>query len=210
MATSTYSNPLIAAALASAVVATGLLVWFLVRRPTLTRATKIVLLLGIGVLPLFTAGTGNVVGYEATKARTFCGSCHVMTPYLDDALSPDSLSLAARHNRNEHFGPESCYVCHADYGMFGTVTTKLGGMRHVYLYLFEFRAYSFEEALPKINIAKPFSNDTCMRCHSTAVPSWQDVADHGSLLKEIRNDTVSCASEGCHGPPHAVGKKRAP
>jgi cytochrome c-type protein NapC len=206
MATSTFSEPYVVVAAGAAALSVALLLWHLVRRPPLTRTTKLLLLLGIGILPLITAGTGNIAGYEATKARTFCGSCHVMTPYLDDAISPYSVSLAARHNRNQHFGPESCYVCHADYGMFGTVTTKMGGMKHVYLYLTEFHAYTFEEALPKIHIAKPFPNDTCIRCHSTAVPSWLAVGDHASMLDEIRANQVSCASEGCHGPPHEVGR----
>ena len=37
------------------------------------------------------------------------------------------------------FGSENCYVCHANYGMFGTIVTKAGGMRHVWLYLTEYR-----------------------------------------------------------------------
>ena len=67
--------------------------------------------------------SGNIAGYEATKTRRFCGSCHVMTPYAKDSEDVASTSLAARHSRNDAFGAENCYACHADYGMFGTVTT---------------------------------------------------------------------------------------
>jgi hypothetical protein len=206
MATSTFSDPIVVIAVGSAALAAAMLVWHLVRRPPITRFTKLGLLFAIGVLPIITAGTGNYAGFEATKLRTFCGSCHVMTPYLDDAISPISHSLASRHNRNEQFGPESCYICHAEYGMFGTILTKAGGMKHVYLYALEYRHYTVEEALPKINIAKPFSNDTCMRCHSTEVPSWLAIGDHVSTIDEVRANEVSCASVGCHGPPHIVGK----
>jgi len=206
MATSISTEPYVLVAVGAAALSALLILWHLIRQPALTRWTKVLLLFGIGLLPLVTAGTGNVAGYEATKARTFCGSCHVMTPYLDDALSPISRSLASRHNFNEQFGPESCYVCHADYGMFGTITTKMGGMRHVYLYLTEFHSLPFEEALPKIKISKPFQNATCMRCHSTDLASWRNVGDHASMADEVRAGEVSCISEGCHAPAHEVGR----
>ena len=32
--------------------------------------------------------------------------------------------------------------------MYGTITTKLGGLRHVYEYTFNFHQLSLEEALP--------------------------------------------------------------
>lgn len=179
-----------------------LLLWFLVRRPTVNRATKLVLLLGIGILPITAAGTGNVAGYEAMKTRTFCGSCHVMTPYADDSANLHSPTLAARHARNDAFGAENCYTCHADYGMYGTLTTKLGGLRHVYEYVLNFHDLTFEAALPKIVIRKPFPNSTCVRCHSTRNPLWLKVGDHASTLAQTRAGTLSCASIGCHGPPH--------
>jgi nitrate/TMAO reductase-like tetraheme cytochrome c subunit len=200
------ANPFLAAALACAAGAAVLAVWFLIRRPALTRATKLVLLAAIGVLPLATAGTGNLAGYEATKARRFCGSCHVMTPYQRDSEDPRSTTLASRHARNALFGEENCYACHADYGMFGTVVTKLGGMRHVYEYTLHYRNMSLEEARATIHIRTPFQNATCMHCHSTEGPSWNAIKDHASLVHRVRAGTVSCASVGCHGPAHPFSK----
>jgi cytochrome c-type protein NapC len=197
-----YTVPYTVFALGCAGLAAALLLWYLIARPRLGRATKIVLLLGIGVLPLGTAANGNVAGFNATKTRTFCGSCHVMTPFNDDAASPGSTSLAARHSRNEEFGGQACYMCHADYGMFETVVTKLGGMRHVYEYALHFHQLSVDEALPRIHIRRPFTNATCMRCHSTENPDWRRVGDHKSLLDQVRAGSVSCASYGCHGPAH--------
>jgi cytochrome c-type protein NapC len=201
------SHPFLAAALACAAASAMLVVWFLVRRPPLTRATKLVLLAGIGVLPLATAATGNVAGYEATKSRRFCSSCHVMTPYGDDSADAASTSLASRHARNELFGDESCYACHADYGMFGTITTKLGGLRHVYEYVFHYRDMSLDEARRTIRIRRPFANSTCMHCHSTEAPTWNAVNEHASLLARVRIGEVSCASAGCHGPAHPFSKE---
>lgn len=204
------TDPLTVTALGSAVVAAVLVLWYLVRRPALNRATKIVLLFGIGVFPIATAMTGNYAGFEGTKNRQFCGSCHVMKPYELDSENPQSTSLAARHARNELFGDENCYACHATYGMFGTVKTKLGGMRHVYLYLMEYRKYSLEEAREKIHIIRPFQNETCMHCHSTENPIFTATKDHASTLDRIRNGEVSCASEGCHGPAHPFSKVKPP
>jgi hypothetical protein len=199
-------SPSSALALTCAAASVVLLVWFLVRRPPLNRGTKIALLFGIGGLPIATAVTGNVAGYEATKQTRFCGSCHVMTPYRDDSLDLASPSLASRHARNEAFGDENCYTCHADYGMFGTVTTKLGGLRHVYEYALNYRSMPIEEFLATIEIREPFPNATCIRCHSTYGPSWNQIGDHASTRVELRAGTVSCASEGCHGPAHPFSK----
>jgi nitrate/TMAO reductase-like tetraheme cytochrome c subunit len=198
------AKPFLAGALLCAAAAAVLAVWFLLRRPALTRTTKLVLLAAIGVLPLATAATGNVAGFEATKARGFCGSCHVMTPYQHDSEDHHSTTLAARHARNELFGDENCYACHADYGMFGTVVTKLGGLRHIYEYALHYRNMPLDEARATIHIRKPFQNATCMHCHSTAGPSWNAVKDHVSLIDRV--GTVSCASAGCHGPAHPFSK----
>lgn len=212
MAMSIFSDPFLAGALVCAVLSAALILWFLIRRPLLTRSTKILLLFGIGLFPLATAGSGNIAGYHATKTRRFCSSCHVMTPYGDDSADPKSTSLAARHARNHLFGEENCYACHADYGMFGTITTKLGGLRHVYEYTFNYRNMPLEQSLRTIHIRKPFPNSTCIHCHSTETPLWNAIPEHVSLLDRVRDGRVSCASEGCHGPSHpfSKAKKEAP
>src|SRR6266568_1817884 len=114
-------------ALACTVASAAIILWYLVRRPPLGRVTKVLLLLGLGLLPVMVALTGNIAGYEFTLSRQFCGSCHVMGPYVRDAGDPKSQSLAAIHSRNHKFGEQSCYTCHADYDMFGAITTKLTG-----------------------------------------------------------------------------------
>lgn len=204
-----FSDPFLVAALVTAGLSALLLLWYLVRKPLLGRATKIALLFGIGVLPIATATNGNVAGYHATKTTAFCTSstCHVMVPYGEDSLNPQSTSLAAKHARNEAFGRENCYTCHADYGMFGTVTTKMGGMRHVYEYLTHYHSMPIEESLVKIEILRPFRNDACVRCHSTENQMWNKIGDHASSLDDVRSGKVSCASEGCHGFAHPFSKE---
>jgi cytochrome c-type protein NapC len=202
------SNPLAMIALGAAALAATILLWFLFTRPPLTRVTRVVLLVGIGALPITTAATGNLNGYFATKSRAFCGGCHVMKPYAQDSDDPKSTTLAARHARNPHLGEDNCYYCHADYGMFGTVTTKIGGMRHVYEYLFHYRNMPLEESRTAIHLRGRYSNNTCMQCHSTELPAWQAIGDHKASLDDIRADKTSCASAGCHGPAHPFSKPK--
>jgi cytochrome c-type protein NapC len=204
------SNPLASLAVASAVIATLLITWFLIWRPPLVATTKVLLLLGIGVFPIATAGTGNIIGYEESKSRQFCGSCHVMEPWVHDSLDPASLTLAAQHARNPSFGAHNCYACHADYGMFGTVVTKIAGLRHVYEYNAQFRSLSLEQAMPLIHLRGVYPNRNCMQCHSTLLPGWADVPDHAGLADEVRAGRVSCVSPGCHGPAHPFSKEDRP
>lgn len=204
------SNPLAGLAVASAVIATLLIAWFLLRRPPLVATTKVLLLLGIGVFPIATAGTGNLIGYEESKSRAFCGSCHVMEPWVQDSLDPGSTTLAAQHARNPSFGGHNCYACHADYGMFGTIVTKLAGLRHVYEYNAHFRSLSLEQAMPLIHLRGTYPNRNCMQCHSTRLPGWSEVPDHAGLADEARVGSVSCASPGCHGPAHPFSKEPRP
>src|SRR5579864_562507 len=171
-------------------------------RPPLVRATKLWLLLGLGVLPIGVAFAGNYQGFEATKERKFCGGCHVMALHEADAADDRSSTLAARHSRNALFGRQSCYACHADYGMFGTVVTKAGGLRHVWLYVTEYRRTPIEEAKRTIALRKPFPNENCMQCHSTTTSLFLARPDHKASLQDVREGRMSCASAGCHGLAH--------
>lgn len=121
---SSLSSPLAIVEFACAVLSACILVAYLALHPPLVRATKLWLLLGLGVFPIGAAFAGNVQGFEATKERSFCGSCHVMALHQADSDDPASGSLAARHARNAMFGAENCYVCHANYGMFGTILRR--------------------------------------------------------------------------------------
>jgi nitrate/TMAO reductase-like tetraheme cytochrome c subunit len=198
-------------AIACSLIAAAVLLWFFIRRPPLTGQVKFLLFLGFGVFPMGAAFTGNVAGFEHTKHRTFCGSCHVMVPYLLDSNDPNSKSLAAAHARNEEFGPDNCYECHKDYGAFSTVMTKIGGMRHVYEYYTHYRKVDVRDAVFEIELYKPMANVACTRCHSTEVRYWLEVGDHRSSLEGLRSGKVSCASDGCHGPSHPFSKpKRHP
>jgi nitrate/TMAO reductase-like tetraheme cytochrome c subunit len=184
-----------------------ILIWYLVRRPPLDAATKVILLIGIAVLPIGAAASGNIRGFAVSQQREFCGSCHVMTPYTSDSGDPDSESLAAVHGRNHWFGEKNCYTCHSDYGMFGTVVTKLSGLRHVYEYYTKYHAIPKEQALKEIRLYKPFANTPCLQCHSTRPAFWNGVPDHLGAAEDLRAGKIGCAGSGCHGPVHPFSKE---
>jgi nitrate/TMAO reductase-like tetraheme cytochrome c subunit len=201
-----HVSPLSWIAFTCGVLAAMIIVWYVIRRPPLTLGVKGALFMGLGVLPILTALVGNVEGLHATKNIEFCGSCHVMDAHVGDALDPNSMSLAAVHTRIKKIGDESCYTCHADYGIYGFVLTKLGGMGHVYEYLTGFSSMTLEEALPKIHLKRPFKNENCMECHSTQGAIWGDLPDHRGLVDDLRSGQTSCVSAGCHGYAHPFSK----
>ena len=179
---------------------------YLIRRPPLNARVKGLLMLGVGVLPIMVAMIGNLEGLHATEQQAFCGSCHTMDMWIEDANDPESGSLAAIHSRTNKFGGSSCYVCHKDYGMFGYAMTKIGGMGHVYKFLSEWMWYDRDEVIEKIHIVRPFKNDNCMQCHSTTGAIWAGTADHHGLLEDLRTGETSCVSAGCHGYAHPFSK----
>lgn len=200
-------NPVMAwVATGAAILGIILLIGYLIHRPPLNGATKLGLFFALGVLPIIAMLVGNVASFQHSSKRPFCGSCHVMHPYTDDSADPESQTLAARHARNDLFGNKNCYMCHQDYGMFGTIVTKMGGMRHVWEYYTEYNEYSIEEALEKIELYEPYTNAACMNCHSTTLKGYLEIGAHRGLLEEVRSGEASCVSAGCHGPAHPFSK----
>jgi nitrate/TMAO reductase-like tetraheme cytochrome c subunit len=198
-------------ALVCAAIAAAILVTYLVKRPALDLRVKLWLLLGLGLFPSLAAVASTVKGMEATTQREFCGSCHVMDAHYRNAGDPKAQSLAARHSRNPFFGDRSCYVCHADYGMYGYAMTKAGGLRHVYeYYLGGYGEMTLDQALKAIHLIKPYDNLNCRQCHTTTLHDWRRVPDHESLKAELFSNKVSCASAGCHGYAHPFTKQPEP
>lgn len=197
-------------AVACALAAAAVLVVFLVKRPAIGPHVKVWLLLGLGVLPISSALAANIRGFQKMETREFCGSCHVMIPHAEDSADRTSRSLSSIHGRNRYFGEENCYTCHKDYGMYGFVVTKMGGLGHVYYYLTQYHDMPLEESKHDIRIRHPLPNDTCIGCHTTEAPRWLALPDHAASLPAVRAGTVSCASPGCHGYAHPntkIGKE---
>lgn len=189
--------PFGAGAIALSVVSAVLLIGFMIRGPEMTAGRKLLLFLVLFLIPTMAAMLGNVHNIEATKHVEFCGSCHVMTSYVQDVRNPNSKTLASMHGRLDIFKEEACYTCHADYGMFGGVTTKIGGMHHVIDF------YGNDWTTPNHRppkLYKPYDTDRCRRCHQPL----RDGAplEHRVHADKIESREVSCSDKGCHGPPH--------
>jgi cytochrome c-type protein NapC len=90
--------------------------------------------------------------------------------------------------------------------MYGYVLTKMGGMRHVWLYATKYHSMSLEEAKHDIRVRKPVPNENCTTCHTTTAPRWLSIGDHASSLAKVRDGSLACASAGCHGYAHPYTK----
>jgi cytochrome c-type protein NapC len=181
-----------------ALAAALLILFFLVRRPSLRGPAKWWLLLGLGPLPIAAAVSVNLANHEVMRERQFCGRCHAMAPFASDAANANSHTLVARHSRNAWMGARSCSSCHADYAMLRTTTTPAAALSHVVAqYTDEWGPGHRRPHLPD-----PFPNAPCRRCHSLAV---SQAAAHALHAAAIESDSVPCVSGGCHGPAHVAG-----
>ena len=202
-------SPLGWVALVCCALSAVVLLGFLIANPPLTAQVRMRLLFALGVFPLAATATSTAYGLHRTTERSFCGSCHVMTTHLEDAVNPESNSLAARHARNKFTGEQACYVCHSDYSMLGYPLTKLNGLNHVYqYYLNGYKEMPLEQFHREVRVARPYPNANCMQCHSGALDSFQNVREHRALQQDLQANNVACASAGCHGYSHPFNKQQ--
>ena len=144
--------------------------------------------------------TGNVAGFEYTLKRRVLqlvprdAAVHART-----RPTRRRTSLAAIHSRNSSFGGESCYTCHADYQIFGAMTTKVNGLKHLYYYVTAVRATpgAYGESGPRIHLYKPFQNGSARAATRPPRRTGSQVEDHGGMIEDIRSGDASCVD--CHG-----------
>lgn len=148
------------------------------------------LLFGIALLPALALALGVGRTLEEMKRPEFCGSCHVMQPFIADLRNPESTTLAAVHYQNRYIRENQCYTCHTDYGLFGPLGAKVAGIRHLWNY--ETGNYQ----LP-IEIAAPYRVANCLFCHGEA-KRFRD--QHTDMLAQIESGDVGCLD--CHRPAH--------
>ncbi len=180
--------------LATAVMAMGLTGWILLarRRGLDTAPARLALFLGVCVLPFPVMLMSTAVGLEQAKAVDFCSSCHVMTTFVDDMEDPSSTGLAALHYQNRYIQKDHCYVCHTNYGLFGTVEAKVGGLIHIW----EDATGSYR--LP-IQAKGGYQFTICLNCHGLSAKfSKNDL--HRTVIGEVLAGQAACTD--CHQPSH--------
>jgi nitrate/TMAO reductase-like tetraheme cytochrome c subunit len=186
-------------ALATALLAMGLTAWVLIGRRKRLGAvqSRVVLFLGVCVLPIPVMVLSTAVGVEEAKAVDFCASCHVMGPYVQGMEDPAASGLAALHFQNRYIQSDHCYVCHTNYGLFGTMEAKVGGLGHIW------QDATASHQGP-IQLKNPYNFSICLDCHGLSARfNAQEV--HQAVLYDILSSKAGCTD--CHPLGHPAAKE---
>lgn len=172
-------------------------------RLTRSREGKILAFVGLFILPVAAVSLGFSEQMDRAQSRTFCLSCHVMTGFGQTLYVDDPSYIPARHFQNNLVPRDrACYTCHTDYTMFGGVTAKMRGMRHLWV--------QYVGVVPKpedIKLYVPYNNRECLHCHLGQRVFEEASAHHKTpgLLDNVKSNKLSCVSSGCHEFIHDVG-----
>lgn len=176
-----------------------LVVWFRLRATGAASSMWGWLLVAVGLVPIMVGFMAFAHGLESSATVSACGSCHVMTPFVNDLRDVKSETLAATHFKNRFIRENQCYTCHSDYGLGGTISAKLAGLGHVWRYT------TGRYEVP-IKIARPFSNLRCLSCHGES-QRFLNAPGKKEMMPELISGQTPCLS--CHGPAHPEQKKEA-
>jgi cytochrome c-type protein NapC len=176
--------------------------------PALTRQRggKVLAFFPLFILPAVVGSLGGMQHLERSKETGFCLSCHVMTEHGRSLYVDDPSYIPATHFQNRRVPVETaCYTCHTDYTMYGDLTAKMRGLRHVYVY------YLGDVPEPsQIRLYSPYNNRECLSCHQGA-RSFEEGVSHTleeTTMASIKSNATSCLSSGCHERTHAVATLR--
>lgn len=176
-----------------------LLIVFVISRPSLTVSPggKAMAFVVLFLLPVVVASMGAAEHMQRSEETQFCLSCHVMAPFGRSLHYEDLSYIPAAHYENSRVPrDQACYTCHTDYVMYGTILTKIRGLRHVWVEYFG--------TVPKpdqIHLYTPYNNRECLHCHAGA-RSFVEQPVHIAIMSNIVSNQISCVSSGCHGNVH--------
>jgi len=158
---------------------------------------RVVLLVGLVALPVLLSAGNLSYGVHESSTTHFCLSCHEMQRHGKSLFADNKQALAAVHYQNREVDRETvCYSCHKDYALFGDVTAKLNGLRHVW-------AHYVAGVPEKIKLYKPYPNSNCLHCHDDSRRFVDGVA-HRPLLDALYAGKTSCLT--CHTVAHDMAK----
>jgi cytochrome c nitrite reductase small subunit len=167
--------------------------WRAMQRGGVPRSVTGTLFFGLAVLPLVVIFFGYTQGLHGMETVQACGGCHVMTPYVQDLRNPASEALAAVHFKNRYIRENHCYTCHTDYGMLGTLSAKMDGLRHIRHYL------ASTYTLP-LKINEPYSNIRCLQCHGDSQNFLKSPGHPADVQPQLVSGEMPCLT--CHAPAH--------
>jgi hypothetical protein len=155
------------------------------------------------LLPVTAGLLGAEQQIEHSKQTVFCTSCHVMELHGRSLRVDDDTILAASHFQGGRVPRETaCFSCHTTYTMFGDLSAKLRGLRHVWV--------NYVKGPPKeteIHLYAPYHNRECLYCHGGARRFEQGKVHRlePGRMEKIRRNELSCVDKTCHGTVHEVG-----
>ena len=156
-----------------------------------SRRKLLIIISGSAVLLLFLI----VIAMELTSRPSFCASCHEIKP------------LVTAWAVNPHKDVQ-CLDCHADPGLTGYVTRKIGGLRELYLH----QTQSNPVLKASINV------ENCIQCHTGKrnYPNAKNISlSSGALAPKVSHEGVLKAQTSClachrtvaHGDLNKLGIK---
>ena len=165
-------------------------------------AGRALLFLLLFVTPVTATVAGGWYHLEHSKKTEFCLSCHTMAEHGRSLLADDPSFLPAAHYQNNRVPRDkACYTCHTDYTMYGDLSSKWRGLRHVYI------QYIVGPPAPaNIKLYKPYNNRECLHCHAGA-RAFEEKAAHNRdapMMKAIKANEMSCIKSGCHDVVHDI------
>jgi cytochrome c-type protein NapC len=164
------------------------------------RAGRVVLLIGVVIIPLLLMAGGLSHGVTESSRTRFCLSCHEMQNHGKSLFVDDRHALAAVHYQNRFVDRETvCYSCHKDYALFGDLRAKLNGLRHVWVH--------YTRGAPEtLALYRPYPSSNCLHCHEDA-RRFLEAAPHKPVMEAITSGATSCLA--CHGPAHDLDAVKA-
>jgi cytochrome c-type protein NapC len=185
--------------------ATALLAALVAMRAGIThgRGGKVTAFFALFLLPALSLWAGYSSQMEHATSTKFCLSCHVMEDFGRSLYVDDPSYLPAAHFQNNRVDRDhACYTCHTDYTMFGTLHSKLRGVRHMYV-----QYLGTIPAPDRIRLYTPFNNRECLHCHDGA-RKFEGQSAHNktpTTLADIKSNHLSCVASKCHDTVHDVG-----
>lgn len=184
-------------ALLALVGATAILVAVLLARPQLTASPggKVLAFAALFLLPALVLVGGTQEHLSRATSTQFCLSCHVMEPYGKSLTVDSTEALPALHFQNRLIDRDhACYTCHTDYTLFGGVSAKMRGLKHVWV-------NTFGEIPAKLALYTPYQNRECLHCHA-GMRKFEQSDLHAEIREDLQKNATSCLE--CHSVVHDI------
>lgn len=160
-----------------------------------TTAGRLLMLLGLGVLPMVALAGGTVHAVNQSSSAEFCMGCHEMEPYGQSLFVEHKTVLPAVHYQKRLIDRDhACFACHTDYAMFGNAKAKLNGLHHVWVHY-------LGEVPEEFELYEPYPNHNCLHCHDDA-RSYLEQGAHQGKFESLAAGKESCLL--CHSQGHAL------